>query len=274
MKLLAADGAFAEVLPHGAHVISWRPACDGEERLFLSSRSEFRAGTAIRGGVPVIFPQFAAEGPLPRHGFARTSEWTVAREAASGGDSIATFQLAASPATRAIWDAEFLATLAVRIRGDRLAITLGVENQGERSFHFAAALHTYLRVHDLADARLVGLAGTSYRVSSQPGVLHRDDAPAVQVSGEIDRVYVNAPRHLELHEPHCALDVDTDGFPDVVVWNPGEEKAAALPDMDVHEVRHMLCVEAAAVQVPIQLAPGARWAGTQILHARPASPTA
>ena len=62
---------------HGAHVTSWKPARDHDERLFLSERSEFRAGTAIRGGIPVIFPQFAAEGPLPRHGFARTSEWTL-----------------------------------------------------------------------------------------------------------------------------------------------------------------------------------------------------
>src|SRR5258705_11634652 len=77
VKLRAADGATADVYLHGAHVTSWRPTPGDEERLFLSARSEFRPGTAIRGGIPVIFPQFAAEGPLVRHGFARTSEWRL-----------------------------------------------------------------------------------------------------------------------------------------------------------------------------------------------------
>src|SRR5688572_25010680 len=73
----APDGARAELYLHGAHVTSWRPAGAGGERLFLSAASEFRTDAAIRGGVPVIFPQFAGRGPLPKHGFARTAEWTL-----------------------------------------------------------------------------------------------------------------------------------------------------------------------------------------------------
>src|SRR5690348_6301397 len=74
--LHSADGARADVFPYGAHVTSWMPA-GGGGRLFLSERSAFGAGSAIRGGVPVIFPQFASTGPLPKHGFARTMEWRV-----------------------------------------------------------------------------------------------------------------------------------------------------------------------------------------------------
>ena len=84
VTLRADDGAVAEVHRHGAHVTSWRPMGDADDRLYLSARSELDGKAAIRGGVPVIFPQFAAEGPLPRHGFARTSLWSlgcVAREA-------------------------------------------------------------------------------------------------------------------------------------------------------------------------------------------------
>ena len=72
---LHSDGATALVALHGAHVLSWQPA-DGRERLFLSDRAVFDGQAAIRGGIPVVFPQFAERGPLRKHGFARTAPWT------------------------------------------------------------------------------------------------------------------------------------------------------------------------------------------------------
>ena len=51
--------AEAQVYLHGAQVAHHQPA--GEPPLlFLSSRSRFAAGAAIRGGVPVVFPWFGA----------------------------------------------------------------------------------------------------------------------------------------------------------------------------------------------------------------------
>ena len=64
----AADGARFEAYLHGAHVTSWCAAGDGSDRLFLSSAARFEDGLAIRGGIPVCFPQFADQGPLPMHG--------------------------------------------------------------------------------------------------------------------------------------------------------------------------------------------------------------
>jgi glucose-6-phosphate 1-epimerase len=75
IELASADGARVRVLPYGAQVVSWRPAPGAPggagERLYLSARSGYRVGAAVRGGVPVIFPQFADSGPFGRHGFAR-----------------------------------------------------------------------------------------------------------------------------------------------------------------------------------------------------------
>src|SRR5512135_835144 len=89
------DGSRAEVYVHGAHVTSWRPVGD-EERLYLSPASEFRDGVAIRGGVPVVFPQFSNCGPLPKHGFARNVAWDLI----GVSDGLARFQLRDSDATR------------------------------------------------------------------------------------------------------------------------------------------------------------------------------
>lgn len=268
--LESADGACADIYLHGAHVTSWRPAPDGEERLFLSARSEFHESAAIRGGIPVIFPQFATEGPLPRHGFARTSLWSLhSVEQDDEGDAVAMFTLGDSPATRAIWAAEFALTLAVRVGGARLHVMLGVENTGASPFTFAAALHTYLRVKDAERAEVVGLQGARFRESSAPTVLHVDGERAVRVIGPIDRVYVNAPRSVTLREPERRLQVDMMDFTDTVLWNPGPAAARGLSDMEPDGERAMMCIEAAVVQRPITMASGGRWTGAQTLDAAP-----
>lgn len=265
----AADGASVEVHCNGAHVTSWRPAPGTDERLFVSAKSSLADGASIRGGIPVIFPQFSLEGPLPRHGFARNSRWTHDDTRHVDGDAILSFSLTDSPATRAIWPASFRATLTARIGGQQLATTLTIENTGREAFHFACALHTYLRVDDVQQTDIVGLTGSRYRVSSAPRILVTDTEDVLCIRGEVDRVYVDAPDRLTVREPHRQLVVATTNFPDVVVWNPGVEKAAALVDMEPGGECRMLCVEAAAVQSPVMLNAQQRWSGTQTLTAQP-----
>ena len=267
LTLRADDGAVAEVYRHGAHVTSWRPAGDGEDRLYLSPRSEFGGSAAIRGGVPVIFPQFAAEGPLPRHGFARTSLWSLGGTGRTAdGAAEADLVLRDSAETRAVWDVSFKAVLLVAVVARRLAITLRVENLDAKTLSFTAALHTYLRVHDVGEASIHGLRGTSYRVSGERALV-ADDADHLDVRDFVDRVYVDAPPRLELREPDRSMIVESEGFRDAVIWNPGRERAAALHDLEPGDERRFVCVEAAAVQTPVTLAPGRTWSGTQTLTA-------
>src|ERR1700759_4831843 len=69
----------AEIYLHGAHITQWTPR-GASPVLFLSPKSLYEPGKAIRGGVPVIFPWFGprSDGKSgPMHGFARTMEWAV-----------------------------------------------------------------------------------------------------------------------------------------------------------------------------------------------------
>ena len=61
----------------------------------------------------------------------------------------------------------------------------------------------------------------------------------------------------------------SDSFSETVVWNPGAELCARLPDMPVDGWRQMLCVEAACIDRPVQLEPGATWQGWQSLRLLP-----
>lgn len=262
LQLQSEDGAVAEVHAQGAHVTSWQPA-DGTERLFLSSRSVFAPGAAIRGGVPVIFPQFADLGPLPKHGFARTQVWDCVEQAAGEGRWV----LQSNAATRAIWPQAFRCELLVRIKGPQLRIELTVVNTGDTTMRFTAALHSYLRVAAIEPVRLAGLQHLRYRDKTRGDAEFVEHATALAIEGEVDRVYLDAPSRLELIEPERRLLIEQAGFSDTVVWNPGPQAGAALRDLEDEGYRRMLCVEAATVGRPVELAPGASWRGSQTLIA-------
>jgi glucose-6-phosphate 1-epimerase len=266
VSIRADDGASAEIHRHGAHVTSWRPAGDGEERLYLSPLSNFEGDAAIRGGVPVIFPQFATEGPLPRHGFARTSTWSLGGIArAADGTAEAELVLRDSAESRAIWNAAFKAVLAVTVVARQLEISLAVENVGDDVFSFTAALHTYFRVEDVHEIEIVGLRGTRYRSGDR--TLVEDEADRVVVDDYLERVYIGAPPRIELRERARSMLIESEGFPDAVLWNPGRERASALADLEAGGERHFVCIESAVIQEPVTLGPQRRWMGMQTLTA-------
>ena len=268
IALSADDGAHAEVYLHGGQVTSWVPAGDSADRLFLSSTARFKTGGAIRGGVPVSFPQFAGQGALPNHGFARVSTWDlVCAGRLRSGAAQATLRLTDSEATRALWPHSFVAELTVTLIGRELDIGLVVNNMGSTPFEFTAALHTYLRVADIGSAAIRGLRNAHYRDK----VLGKDDmvesAPELKIDRPIDRIYFVAPDEIEVHEPGRKTVSYSTGFPDTVVWNPGEQGGAALDDLEPDGYVHMVCIEAAVARTPAKLNPGETWSGAQRLIA-------
>ncbi|CAL94277.1 D-hexose-6-phosphate mutarotase [Azoarcus olearius] len=266
ISLATASGARAVVGLFGGQVLSWKPA-GGEERLYLSDSAVFDGATAIRGGVPVCFPQFATEGALPRHGFARNRAWAVRTRRTGDDFAMLALGLDADDATRALWPHDFDLELTVLIEDSRLELELEVTNTGTDDFAFTAALHTYLRVREVEESRLEGLYGSEYRDSADGGKLKRDSGDALLIEDETDRIYHAVQRPLLLREYDRSLGINAEGFPDVVVWNPWETRCAALPDMAALDFRRMLCVEAAVVQNPVRLAPQAQWWGRQTLVA-------
>jgi glucose-6-phosphate 1-epimerase len=268
LRLQSSDGAAATVLLQGAHVVSWTTP-DGQEQLYLSPRSAYAPGVAVRGGVPVIFPQFESWGPLPRHGMARTAAWRwLPQGPGEPGAAVAVLAWGSDEHTRAIWPFEFEAELTVAVSGERLDIELAVCHVGPSDappLRFTAALHTYLAVQDVCEARLSGLQGLPYRdaIRQQEGF---DEQAAIRVEDELDRIYRGLmERPLQLLDGERRLQLWSAGFPDAVVWNPGGAKCAQMKDMPQAGWRSMLCVEAAAVFTPIELPAGESWMGRQSL---------
>ena len=254
------DGAIAIATLQGAHLVSWVPA-RGSECLYLSERSPFTAGRSIRGGIPVCFPQFADRGPLPQHGFARNLAWTFVGAQQTQHAASATFALESSPETAA-WPHPFRVELVGTIGGTTLETTLHVRNPGREAFTFTTALHTYLRIGTAEAASLEGLSGARYVNRGSPEVAIESRA-AIPATEPIDRVYFATARATTLRGADGPRRIEQRGFTDTVVWNPGRERAAAMGDMPPDGWLQMLCVEAAAIEPPVTLLPGATWTASQ-----------
>ncbi|HUR59116.1 MAG TPA: D-hexose-6-phosphate mutarotase [Opitutaceae bacterium] len=261
LKVSDSSGSTAEVYLQGAQLTSWIPA-RGSEMIFLSKASLYRPGAAIRGGTPVVFPQFADLGPLPKHGIVRTVDWESQEPSSASRAALA---LKANDESRKVWPHEFRASIVVEPAGQTLTVRLSIENTGKAPFSFAAALHTYFRVADCEQARITGLSGTKYRDRGNWSSTWVEDRPVLTISGELDRVYIDSPRAIVVSDEAMPrkFQVSQEGFSDTVVWNPGAELAAKLTDMQPHEYREMLCIEAAQVMQPAMVQPGKRWEGSQ-----------
>lgn len=233
------DGAQAVITLFGAHLVSWK-AGDGKERIFVSSKSSLDGSRAIRGGVPVIFPQFAERGEGMRHGFARVSQWREGASGTVGSDAFCEFALEAcdlDPEIAAAWPHAFALTLRVTVGAKSLQMSLDVRNTGSARFDFAAALHSYYSVEEGATARVMGLEAT----------------PLV-VRDKIDRIYrhIGAPISLD------GMRLEQTGFRDAVLWNPGPADAAKLADLGDGEWQRFVCIEPATVDL-MPLLPGESW---------------
>jgi glucose-6-phosphate 1-epimerase len=267
--LRTAAGDSASFSLCGAQLLSWRPAGAGEQ-LYRSPLSPVLPGKPLRGGVPICFPQFSDRGPLPKHGFARTSRWERASAPVTGGERAEVHFQLDSGMVPAAWEHAFCLVLVARLGHGWLELELQAANTGHAPYDFTAALHTYLAVDDVRTASVSGLQGLLYEDALQAGALHGDDAPTLGFPGEVDRVYRDVPQALLLEGGGMPRRrVVQQGFSDAVLWNPGPDKAARLGDMPPADWARMVCIEAAVVARPVTLAPGKTWHGTQRLELLP-----
>jgi glucose-6-phosphate 1-epimerase len=239
----------------------------GRERLYLSPQAIFDGQSAIRGGIPLCFPQFNQRGPLPKHGFARNLTWAAQAPLSDTEQdaSVLRLRLHSSPTTQAIWPQHFEAQLALTLGEGLLRVQLDVCNTSKTLWEFTAALHTYLAVDAVESTRLEGLEGCARwdAVRDQHGL----QSGAVTIAGEYDRVFRAPVQPMRLHDgPHSLQISQSQSLGSTVVWNPGASLSSRLPDLPADGYRSMLCVEAAQIDELVPLAPAEPWQGWQELR--------
>ncbi|MDU4127101.1 D-hexose-6-phosphate mutarotase [Pantoea sp.] len=231
----------------GAHLIAWQPS--GEQSvLWLSDKSQFAAGKAIRGGVPICWPWFGPAGE-PAHGFARNQPWTLSAHDENEDGVMLTLVLESNAQTLKLWPHEF--TLIARFR---LGQHCEIELEAHGDFEATAALHSYFTVSDISGVEVSGL-GNSYIDKVNQGEIGSSDGKQ-RYPGRIDRIFTAAEDCSVINDPAAQRQIEVyhHHHSDVVTWNPGVELSCSMADMPNEGYKTMVCVETARINKPLRSA--------------------
>ena len=168
-----ASGASCKIHGFGATVISYKTSA-GRECLFLSRDAKLDGSKAIRGGIPLVFPQFGQpDKSMPQHGFLRNNLWCADKSSAydnkdSAGISY-TFRLNDAKNGRGgKWDEntdlDVVCVYSVKIEAEKMTTSLEIKNTSSKHFNFQTLQHTYYLVEgnaalDASQCYVKGLEG-------------------------------------------------------------------------------------------------------------------
>ncbi|KAL1819905.1 hypothetical protein ACET3Z_014774 [Daucus carota] len=273
-------GSSAEVYLYGGQVTSWKND-RGEQLLFVSNKAIFKPPKEIRGGIPICFPQFSDFGSLEKHGFARNRMWSIDTNPpppTTNSPSRAAIDLILKPSKEDLkifpHSFEFRLRVTLGLEGE-LMLTSRIRNANsdQKPFKFTFAYHTYFSVSDISEVRVEGLETLDYLDNMQKRERFTEQGDALTFESEVDKVYLSSPTEIAVmdHERKRTFLIRKNGLPDAVVWNPWDKKSKAMADLGDNGYKHMICIEAAAVEKPIFLKPGEEWIGRQELSTVPAS---
>ena len=154
------NGSICEVYKYGATVTRFKTAC-GREVIWVSEKAKLDGSKAIRGGIPIVFPQFGRpDERMPQHGFVRNAKWTllegnsVNQESAEHAEIMCTLGIGHESATHEAWPHPYKLELAVKLLPSKLVTSLTVTNLGAAAFEFQTLLHTYYAVDHISNVQV------------------------------------------------------------------------------------------------------------------------
>ncbi|XP_075732168.1 uncharacterized protein LOC119180580 isoform X5 [Rhipicephalus microplus] len=203
--------------PPCATLTSWK--VDGQEMLFLSKKSLQDGKSPIRGGIPLVFPNFGAWELGPHHGFAHTSLWSVqpSDEMQEGNVGKAVIlSLEDNDCTRSIWNHGFRLVYRIELQKAKLRLELTVENTGTSTFEFTTLMHPYWRMEDVRKCTLSGCHGVLYADKTKDFCELREEREYVTISQWTDNIYKSTERVHMLTEVGTGktLKIEKENLPD------------------------------------------------------------
>ena len=238
------DMCEAKVSLYGGQVLDWKP-CDQDEVFWVSDSSEYKAGKAIRGGIPLCWPWFGPYKNGGNHGFVRNQLWQLEDVEISATDVtiILTWQ---GEDTHPLWPHKAKVTQVLSF-GKSFKQTLKMENLSDNDTKYTGALHTYFSVSHPKNVTVNTLNNIPFdcKLTGEKQVM--DDKSDMQ--GPMDRIYYSAA-NVEILDAQLnrKITISTKNTNQWVMWNPGKAVATGMSDMHENAQDEFFCLEAANTQ--------------------------
>jgi len=242
----------------GAQVL--RAECGGVPLTYASPIQE-GPGRTVRGGIPVLFPQFGDRGSLRKHGWARDVAWTLVHEEATHTGCSLEMQLDVGEDNQSDWPHAALLNLSVRVEPRRLQVAMKVHNTGKSEFLWAGGLHPYWATADVLRSELTGLNGASVQDRYQPEHKSGSGQPLTWTGAPCECLF-EGQQPIEFKTPDHTLQLSMTGFDQWMVWNPGQSGAMGIPDLPNEDWQRFVCIEPVIVDRQVTLRPGESFTGT------------
>ena len=262
--VLRCGQATAVISSYGAHLLSYKPA-PKVEVIYLSPDAVWQEQSPIRGGVPVCWPWFgpaaaefnSAMQKLPNHGVVRTEVWQLAEQSVT--EQAVSIELRIESKTLPYLNAPSYLSLTLQLTEEALTLRLN-SDQGLQQ----AALHSYFTVDSVHQVSVSPLSG-DYLDKVKAGERCVQHQSKLKFTAEVDRVYLDTAAELTLNQEKNTVQITQQGHDASVLWNPWQEKAAALKDLPDQGYLDFVCVETARLSLtdtaPLQLVQQIRYSG-------------
>lgn len=237
----------------GGQLISWEH--DGRVILFENKKADLSAKTPYRGGAPICFAAFGdgkfidGQSHSPSHGEARTTLWSIPESDFSSNGCTLSLECT----SKSITEDPLKIAISYTFSENILGIAFAVKNIGHSPTPFQIAFHSYF-YGSPATASVDGI-GEDY-LDANDGFSKKLGDLGLSSSTRVNRIYLSPAPEVILKMDNFSLSITNSNFPEIVVWNPGNEHSFK----DLGEP-NFLCVESGLITNPKVLNPQSEWNG-------------
>jgi glucose-6-phosphate 1-epimerase len=233
----------------------------GVDLFYLSPLHNLNSKTSIRGGVPILFPQFGEIGKYKKHGFVRDLNWRLINEVNNFSKYSVEYECIIEENSDYLWENRAKLNLFANCYENLFIIKLQIKNIGNNKFNFTGGLHPYFRISSRRAIRIMGLERCQFR-DTYPEI---EEVFDLNNDTLIERLYLDNKK-ITFFNGLYNFTLKSNGFENWMIWNPGKIGAELISDLPNGDWDKFLCIEPIIKETPYLLNPNQEFTGELLIE--------